>query len=42
MTILSIRGVARRFGATLALQSTDLQVAENDFIALPSFRQTTR
>ncbi|HTP73036.1 MAG TPA: ABC transporter ATP-binding protein [Burkholderiaceae bacterium] len=34
MNILSIRGVARRFGDTLALQSTDLQVAENDFIAI--------
>ena len=34
MSILSVRGVARRFGDTLALQSTDLQVAENDFIAI--------
>jgi ABC-type nitrate/sulfonate/bicarbonate transport system ATPase subunit len=34
MSILSVRGVARRFGDTLALQSTDLQVSENDFIAI--------
>ncbi|HEU5297649.1 MAG TPA: ABC transporter ATP-binding protein [Burkholderiaceae bacterium] len=34
MNILSIRSVARRFGDTLALQSTDLQVAENDFVAI--------
>ncbi len=32
--ILSIRGVERRFDATLALQSTDLGVAENDFITI--------
>jgi ABC-type nitrate/sulfonate/bicarbonate transport system ATPase subunit len=32
--ILSIRGVERRFDTTLALQSTDLQVAENDFITI--------
>jgi ABC-type nitrate/sulfonate/bicarbonate transport system ATPase subunit len=32
--ILSVSGVARRFGDTLALQSTDLQVAENDFVAI--------
>jgi ABC-type nitrate/sulfonate/bicarbonate transport system ATPase subunit len=33
-TILSVRGVERRFGSTLALQSTDLAVAENDFITI--------
>jgi ABC-type nitrate/sulfonate/bicarbonate transport system ATPase subunit len=32
--ILSVRGVERRFGATLALQATDLDVAENDFITV--------
>ncbi len=38
MSILSIRGVSRRFksarGETLALQATDLEVAENDFITI--------
>ena len=38
MTILEIRGVERRFdgagGGTLALQSTDLDVAENDFVTI--------
>jgi len=38
MTILSVRGVERRFqsshGSTLALQATDLDVAENDFITI--------
>jgi ABC-type Fe3+/spermidine/putrescine transport system ATPase subunit len=34
MSILAVRGVARRFGDTLALQSTDLRVDENDFIAI--------
>ncbi len=34
MTILSIRGVERRFDTTLALQATDLDVAENDFITI--------
>jgi len=38
MGILSIRGVERRFasalGSTLALQATDLDVAENDFITI--------
>ena len=38
MTILQIRGVERRFdgagGGTLALQSTDLDVAENDFVTI--------
>ncbi len=34
MTILSIRGVEKRFGSTLALQATDLDVAENDFITI--------
>jgi ABC-type nitrate/sulfonate/bicarbonate transport system ATPase subunit len=37
-TILSIRGVERRFesaaGATLALQATSLDVAENDFVTI--------
>ena len=32
--ILSIRGVERRFNQTLALQATDLEVAENDFITI--------
>jgi ABC-type nitrate/sulfonate/bicarbonate transport system ATPase subunit len=32
--ILTVRGVERRFGATLALQATDLDVAENDFITI--------
>jgi ABC-type nitrate/sulfonate/bicarbonate transport system ATPase subunit len=38
MNVLSIRGVSRRFmsahGETLALQATDLEVAENDFITI--------
>jgi ABC-type nitrate/sulfonate/bicarbonate transport system ATPase subunit len=34
VTILSIRGVERRFDKTLALESTDLDVAENDFITI--------
>jgi ABC-type nitrate/sulfonate/bicarbonate transport system ATPase subunit len=34
MNILSIRGVERRFDQTLALQATDLDVAENDFITI--------
>ncbi|HET9821062.1 MAG TPA: ABC transporter ATP-binding protein [Burkholderiaceae bacterium] len=34
MGILSIRGVERRFDATLALSATDLEVAENDFITI--------
>ncbi|MBL8342056.1 MAG: ABC transporter ATP-binding protein, partial [Rubrivivax sp.] len=33
-TILSIRGVERRFDTTLALQATNLEVAENDFITI--------
>jgi len=32
--ILSVRGVERRFDTTLALQSTQLEVAENDFITI--------
>ena len=32
--ILSIRGVERRFDRTLALQATDLDVAENDFVTI--------
>jgi len=38
LTILQIRGVERRFdgagGGTLALQATDLDVAENDFVTI--------
>jgi len=34
MTILSVQGLSRRFGDTLALQATNLRVAENDFIAI--------
>ncbi len=38
MNILSVRGVERRFatssGSTLALQATDLDVAENDFVTI--------
>ncbi len=34
MTILRVRGVERRFDTTLALQATDLDVAENDFITI--------
>jgi ABC-type nitrate/sulfonate/bicarbonate transport system ATPase subunit len=37
-SVLSIRGVSRRFrsthGDTLALQATDLEVAENDFVTI--------
>ncbi|MBL8312848.1 MAG: ABC transporter ATP-binding protein [Rubrivivax sp.] len=33
-SILSVRGVERRFDRTLALQATDLEVAENDFITI--------
>ncbi len=37
-TVLTVRGVERRFasasGSTLALQATDLDVAENDFITI--------
>ena len=33
-SFLSIRGVERRFDTTLALQATDLDVAENDFITI--------
>ena len=32
--ILSVRGVERRFDKTLALQATDLEVAENDFVTI--------
>ena len=32
--LLAIRGVERRFDRTLALQATDLDVAENDFITI--------
>ena len=33
-TILTVRGVERRFDKTLALRATDLDVAENDFITI--------
>ncbi len=33
-SILEVRGVERRFGMTLALQATDLEVAENDFVTI--------
>src|SRR5687767_5557135 len=33
-TTRSVRGVERRFDTTLALQATDLEVAENDFITI--------
>jgi ABC-type nitrate/sulfonate/bicarbonate transport system ATPase subunit len=33
-SILTVRGVERRFDQTLALQATDLDVAENDFITI--------
>jgi ABC-type nitrate/sulfonate/bicarbonate transport system ATPase subunit len=32
--LLDVRGVERRFGSTLALQATDLTVAENDFVTI--------
>lgn len=32
--ILSLRGLERRFGSILALQATDLDVAENDFVTI--------
>jgi ABC-type nitrate/sulfonate/bicarbonate transport system ATPase subunit len=32
--VLTVRGVERRFASTLALQATDLDVAENDFITI--------
>lgn len=32
--ILSVRGVERRFDTTLALQSTDIDIVENDFITI--------
>ena len=34
LNILSVRGVERRFNATLALQATNLDVAENDFVTI--------
>jgi ABC-type nitrate/sulfonate/bicarbonate transport system ATPase subunit len=34
VSLLSLRGVERRFAQTLALQATDLDVAENDFLTL--------
>ena len=34
MNILDVRGVERRFDTTLALQATDLAVAENEFITI--------
>jgi ABC-type nitrate/sulfonate/bicarbonate transport system ATPase subunit len=33
-SLLKVRGVERRFDKTLALQATDLDVAENDFITI--------
>jgi ABC-type nitrate/sulfonate/bicarbonate transport system ATPase subunit len=33
-SLLEVRGVERRFDKTLALQATDLDVAENDFITI--------
>ena len=33
-SFLSVRGVERRFDTTLALQATDLDVAENDFVTI--------
>jgi ABC-type nitrate/sulfonate/bicarbonate transport system ATPase subunit len=32
--LLTVRGVERRFGATLALQATDMTVMENDFVTI--------
>jgi ABC-type nitrate/sulfonate/bicarbonate transport system ATPase subunit len=32
--VLQVRGVSRRFDRTLALEATDLQVAENDFVTI--------
>ena len=34
MSILQVRGVSRRFDNTLALQATELDVAENDFVTI--------
>jgi ABC-type transporter Mla maintaining outer membrane lipid asymmetry ATPase subunit MlaF len=34
MNVLQVRGVERRFDTTLALQATNLDVAENDFITI--------
>jgi ABC-type nitrate/sulfonate/bicarbonate transport system ATPase subunit len=34
MNILQVRGLERRFDKTLALQATDLDVAENDFVTI--------
>jgi ABC-type nitrate/sulfonate/bicarbonate transport system ATPase subunit len=34
VNILSLRGVEKRFAQTLALQATDLDVAENDFLTI--------
>ncbi|MDN3920828.1 ABC transporter ATP-binding protein [Roseateles violae] len=34
MSILSIRGVSRSFAETVALQATDLEVGENDFVTI--------
>jgi ABC-type nitrate/sulfonate/bicarbonate transport system ATPase subunit len=33
-TVLEVRGVSKSFGATVALQATNLDVAENDFITI--------
>jgi ABC-type nitrate/sulfonate/bicarbonate transport system ATPase subunit len=32
--LLQVRGVERRFGATVALQATDLDIAENEFVTI--------
>ncbi|MDP3224832.1 MAG: ATP-binding cassette domain-containing protein, partial [Rubrivivax sp.] len=32
--ILQVRGVERRFDNTLALQATDIDIAENEFITI--------
>jgi ABC-type nitrate/sulfonate/bicarbonate transport system ATPase subunit len=34
VSLLAVRGVERRFDQTLALQATDLAVAENDFVTI--------
>ena len=34
MSLLTLRGIERRFDKTLALQATDLDVAENDFVTI--------
>ena len=34
MSLLALRGIERRFDKTVALQATDLDVAENDFVTI--------